>query len=43
MVLIHVLLAILSMPVVAWTGWPKTEAWPWLLASMTIHMGYYFA
>lgn len=43
MVLIHVLLAILAMPVVTWTRWPEPQAWPWLFASMTIHMGYYFA
>lgn len=43
MVLIHVLLSFLTLPLLFFTGLPKWEAWPWLAASVTIHMGYYFA
>jgi drug/metabolite transporter (DMT)-like permease len=43
MVLIHVLLSFLTLPLLLFTGLPRWEAWPWLAASITIHMGYYFA
>lgn len=31
-------LACLALPIV---GWPRAEAWPWVMASVTLHFGYY--
>jgi drug/metabolite transporter (DMT)-like permease len=42
MALITVLGGVLAAPLVLWLGWPRAEAWPWLIASMILHMGYYF-
>jgi drug/metabolite transporter (DMT)-like permease len=42
MALIHVLLSFLVFPVLFFTGLPMPESWPWLAASVTIHIGYYF-
>lgn len=33
--------ALLALPLVAWFGLPPPAAWPWLLASALIHVGYY--
>jgi phosphonate utilization associated putative membrane protein len=35
--------ALLALPFLLWTGWPKAVAWPYLLASALIHIGYYLA
>jgi len=43
MALIHVLGAGFAVPAVALIGWPAAVAWPFLLASITIHVGYYIA
>ncbi|MEO5771419.1 MAG: DMT family transporter [Burkholderiaceae bacterium] len=41
--LIHALGVLLALPAVALLGWPVAAAWPYLLASLTIHIGYYIA
>lgn len=43
MVLIHTGGMILVLPVLFWTGWPRWEALPWLIASTLVHLGYYIA
>lgn len=43
MVLIHLFGAIITLPVLFYTGWPRAEAMVWLAASTIIHVGYYFA
>ena len=30
-----------ALPLLAAFGWPRVEAWPWLLASLVFHIGYY--
>jgi phosphonate utilization associated putative membrane protein len=41
--LIHLLGSLLAVPLVLWLGWPPAESWPYILASVTIHIGYYIA
>jgi phosphonate utilization associated putative membrane protein len=41
--LIHVLGVLVAMPLVALVGFPPAVAWPYLLASLVIHIGYYIA
>jgi phosphonate utilization associated putative membrane protein len=41
--LIHLIGSVMAIPVVFWVGWPPQSAWPYLLASITIHVGYYVA
>lgn len=41
--LIHGLGMLVALPVVAATGFPRAEAWPYLAASWVIHIGYYIA
>jgi phosphonate utilization associated putative membrane protein len=41
--LIHVLGVGLALPAVVLLGWPPAAAWPYLLASLAIHIGYYIA
>jgi phosphonate utilization associated putative membrane protein len=41
--LIHGLGIMVALPIVAWTGLPAREAWPFLAASIVIHLGYYVA
>ena len=33
--------AVLALPALCWTGFPAARAWPYLAASLTIHVGYY--
>src|SRR5690606_37277903 len=33
--------ALLALPLVVWLGLPPAAAWPWLIASALIHVGYY--
>ncbi len=40
-VLIHVVGSLFALPLVVWLGWPKPEAWPFIAASVTIHIAYY--
>lgn len=32
---------VLALPALALTGFPRIEAWPWLVASLLFHLGYY--
>lgn len=41
--LVHATGCLWAVPVVAWLGWPPAEAWPFLMASVIIHQGYYTA
>lgn len=41
--LIHLLGSLIAIPLVLWLGWPRAEAWPYILASVTIHIAYYIA
>ena len=41
--LIHLLGSVVAIPLVVLVGWPPAAAWPWLLASLVIHVGYYIA
>jgi phosphonate utilization associated putative membrane protein len=40
---IHLIGSLIGIPLVLWTGWPIAAAWPFILASVTIHIAYYFA
>ena len=39
--LVHALGALVCLPLLAWTGLPPREAWPFLAASLCIHVAYY--
>ena len=41
--LIHLLGSVVAMPLVAVLGWPPAPAWPFIAASIVIHIGYYTA
>ena len=41
--LIHLLGSVVAIPLVALVGWPPASAWPWLAASLVIHVAYYTA
>jgi drug/metabolite transporter (DMT)-like permease len=41
MVLVTSCSALAALPLLVAFGWPKAEAWPWLLASLALHLGYY--
>lgn len=41
--LIHVLGVLVAVPLVATVGFPRAEAWPYVIASLVIHVGYYIA
>ena len=41
--LIHLLGSVVAIPLVLVLGWPPAEAWPWLIASLVIHIAYYTA
>lgn len=41
--LIHLLGSVVAIPLVAVVGWPAPAAWPYIAASMVIHIGYYTA
>jgi drug/metabolite transporter (DMT)-like permease len=34
---------VVGIPLLIAFGFPRLEAWPWLIASVVIHLGYYFA
>jgi drug/metabolite transporter (DMT)-like permease len=34
---------IVGVPLLAVFGWPKAEAWPWLIGSVALHLAYYVA
>jgi phosphonate utilization associated putative membrane protein len=39
--LVHLLGAVVSLPLLWWVGLPPVQAWPFLAASLTIHVAYY--
>jgi phosphonate utilization associated putative membrane protein len=41
--LIHILASLVALPLVLVAGLPDRAAWPYILASVTIHFGYYIA
>ena len=41
--LIHLLGSVVAIPLVLVLGWPPAAAWPWLIASLVIHIAYYTA
>lgn len=41
--LIHVLCSVVAIPFSLYLGPPVAEAWPFIVASLVIHVGYYFA
>lgn len=41
--LIHLIGSLMAIPFVGYLGWAPRSAWPYLVASITIHIGYYFA
>ena len=41
--LINLLASFLAVPLVLLVGWPPAEAWPFIVASILIHIGYYVA
>jgi phosphonate utilization associated putative membrane protein len=40
---IHLIGSVLAIPLVAVVGWPERAAWPFITASVLIHIGYYLA
>jgi len=40
---IHLIGSLLAIPLLYFTGLPPAAAWPWILASVGIHIGYYIA
>jgi phosphonate utilization associated putative membrane protein len=40
---IHLIGSLAAVPVVMIVGWPPAAAWPYLMASVVIHIGYYIA
>jgi drug/metabolite transporter (DMT)-like permease len=40
-VLIAVGAGVVSLPIVAWVGLPAAAAWPWVIASVIVHLGYF--
>lgn len=43
MAVIHLIGSFLAIPVVMLVGWPSAQAWPFIGASVIIHIGYYLA
>lgn len=41
--LIHVLTSLMAVPMVMVVGFPEPAAWPYIAASVTVHIGYYVA
>ena len=41
--LIHLLGSVITLPMVAVLGWPPAAAWPYMAASVVIHIAYYTA
>lgn len=41
--LVHFLGAVVALPVALWVGLPRPECWPFMAASLVIHVGYYVA
>jgi phosphonate utilization associated putative membrane protein len=43
MAVIHLIGSVMAIPLVIFAGWPRAEAWPFIAASVVIHIGYYIA
>jgi phosphonate utilization associated putative membrane protein len=41
--LVHVMAALLGLPLLLWLGLPRAESWPFIAASLLLHLGYYIA
>ncbi|MDP3084807.1 MAG: EamA family transporter [Rubrivivax sp.] len=41
--LVHFLGALVALPFAIWFGLPRPESWPYIAASLVIHVGYYIA
>jgi phosphonate utilization associated putative membrane protein len=41
--LIHLIGSVVALPLVLWVGWPPAHAWPYIGASVVIHIAYYIA
>jgi len=41
--LVHFLGALIALPLLLWAGLPERESWPFIAASLCIHVGYYVA
>lgn len=41
--LIHLIGSLIAIPMVALVGWPSPKVWPYLGASLLVHIGYYLA
>jgi len=41
--LIHLMGSVVTLPLIVMLGWPPAAAWPYILASVVIHIGYYIA
>ncbi|RYY79873.1 MAG: phosphonate utilization protein, partial [Comamonadaceae bacterium] len=41
--LIHLIGSVLGLPLLLLAGWPPAAAWPYIAASVVIHIGYYIA
>ncbi len=40
---IHVVGSLIALPLLLFVGWPPAAAWPFIVASIVIHIGYYIA
>ncbi len=43
MAVIHLIGSFIAIPLVALVGWPEARAWPYIAASVAVHIGYYLA
>ena len=41
--LVHLMGAVVAFPLMLWVGLPRPESWPFIAASLVIHIGYYIA
>ncbi len=41
--LVHLMGAVVAFPLMLWAGLPRPESWPFIAASLVIHIGYYIA
>jgi phosphonate utilization associated putative membrane protein len=41
--LVHLMGAVVAFPLMLWVGPPRAQAWPFIAASLVIHIGYYIA
>ena len=41
--LVHLMGAVVAFPLMLWVGLPRAESWPYIAASLVIHIGYYIA